>query len=530
MNIETTYTVDNEASHVISRAVAGAAPQHRDLFGFLKELGQAVPFDTGWMPPGVRNIRQFGVHRMVTITLPPGIHLVRWGRSEHDHTDDRYRLAMPWRVVIAQYHDNNLLGARMFYSPEPINTPDQQLYHANLPNINCQGYNRNGVGWVCFYPEDTNNLTLGQNIARTIDRCGGEEGYNRNMDQIDGPSLYRSKNKPEYTHDKHAWEAKTEAEGLDWVLDNNLWIPVRVHDVDLQTEHYDGGIPLNLEMAMHGAAPYMYDEHPLNMVHKHERNLLEAEAVVRATFGHAFAQAGAADPKVPHVPNTIQLPIPPTSWCINCGGEFDTNTMHISPGDSSASQYLCSECYVESVTTCESCGLEQLKWSGSYGSLHGDSTTSYCSDCLDTFPKCDLCKVACRDTDELTDMLGKQICPTCADRRVETCRGCESVVFNDHHICEQMSCSKCGAGGYLLRNYRHAVAQGEQFELCKRCQSLWGVCEGCQQLLDRKTLKAKPTEIDGKLKWSLRCPSCVPTVEKTAQPQPTKAAVTKEMT
>jgi len=206
---------------------------------FFSQMANYVPFDTGLLPPGLRSYTQTGDESQIVIVCPPGINYINWGAKENDPNCKTYLLAQPWRVLIVDMVHGDLLGARMFYSPSPVTSIDQPLYHQNVPNLNCQGYGGTAVGWVCLYhTESWKNYTLGQKVERVIERCSGVEAYNNaNMSRTDGPRFYKKMKKPSYVYRPDHWENKTEKEGVIWTFDEELWIPVMVRGINNQSEH-----------------------------------------------------------------------------------------------------------------------------------------------------------------------------------------------------------------------------------------------------------------------------------------------------
>lgn len=245
----------------------------KDIVSFYHELSKHAVIDTGILPvlgSGVLAIRSAGNHTQITFQHAPQINYINWGSHEGDKNAQTYLVAQPYRIWIGDTINGNLYGARMFYSPYPITNANQPLYHLNLPNTNCKGYRGNGVGWQCLYHrEDWSDLPLNEKIIRFAERCSGVETFNdQNMSETDGPRFYQQKDKPDYTWDPSCWEKKTTEEGLDWVLDENVWIPILVRDLDDQDRHYDKGMPLTLGMALVGDyAAYYHDEYrpkPIN--------------------------------------------------------------------------------------------------------------------------------------------------------------------------------------------------------------------------------------------------------------------------
>lgn len=228
----------------------------KDITSFYQTFSQYASIDTGLLPldgTGVLAIRSAGPHTQIVTQHAPGMYHINWGAHEGDRNARTYYVAQPYRIVIGDFENGNLLGARMFYSPVPITSPSNQLYHVNLPNINCKGYRGNGVGWICLYHnDDWSSLPFNEKVSRFIERCSGVETYNdANMSETDGPRFYASKSKPTYLTDPQEWQSKSE-EGYFWTLDPDLWIPVLVKDMDHQGQHDNNGQPLTLAMAMLG--------------------------------------------------------------------------------------------------------------------------------------------------------------------------------------------------------------------------------------------------------------------------------------
>jgi hypothetical protein len=237
----------------------------KDIVSFYNNFSQFASFDTGLLPlngTGVLAIRSAGPHTQVVTQHAPGMYHLNWGSHEGDKNAKTYYVAQPYRIVIGDFENGNLLGAKMFYSPYPITSPNNVLYHVNLPNINCKGYRGNAVGWICLYhKDDWSSIPFNEKVSRFIERCSGVETYNdANMSETDGPRFYASKGKPEYITDPQLWQQKSDEEGFNWTLDENLWIPVKVKNMDDQAQHDDDGQELTLAMAMLGNYQAYYSD------------------------------------------------------------------------------------------------------------------------------------------------------------------------------------------------------------------------------------------------------------------------------
>ena len=270
----------------------------KDIVSFYRNFSQYASFDTGLMPldgTGVLAIRTAGPDTQVVTQHKPGMYHLNWGSHEGDSNAHAYYVAQPYRIVIGDFKDGNLLGAKMFYSPVPITSPENQLYHVNLPNINCKGYRGNAVGWICLYlKDDWSSLPFNEKITRFIERCSGVETYNdANMSETDGARFYQKAGKPEYFWNPSAWQNKSADDGYNWTLDSELLIPVKVKDMDDQGQHDDNGVPLTLAMAMLGnyQAYYSDSEHTkmYNKISRSDMELKNSEIArfVKASFASA---------------------------------------------------------------------------------------------------------------------------------------------------------------------------------------------------------------------------------------------------
>lgn len=285
------YHIDEDKiTREIDLGTAGKKEQDIKLPKFLERVRDKIPYDTGWMPAGLRQYTQVNDEAQMVIVLPPGINRINWGERERDENCKTYLLAQPWRILVVNLLKGDLLGARMFYSPDPISSIEQPLYHQNLPNINCLGYNGTGVGWVCLYhTEKWNHLDLANKVLKAIERCSGVEAFNnRNMSSTHGPKIYQDAGRPNYTYVPKEWEKITEKYGVMWTLDPDLWIPVKVKGRNDQDSHYKNGIPLTLEMVMNGKARFYYhEENPKQYVLQRDiktAQKIDVKPIIKASF------------------------------------------------------------------------------------------------------------------------------------------------------------------------------------------------------------------------------------------------------
>ena len=506
------YLIDG---HLIQRDV-GRYSDYRRLSDVVRDTATRVPLDLGWLPPGVRSYRQFGDSAIVCVECPPAIHLTIWTDVERSAVRPEFLLAMPYRVIIGLFQNNALHGARMFYSPEPINTPGQQLYHCNLPNINCLGYGGNGVGWVCLYQTDQINGSIGDRVRTLIERCTYESYNDANMRNIDGPGIYRLLQRPEFTYKPQLWEQRTENEGVGWTLDPDLWIPVTVRGRDNQSAHYEGGVPLTVEMAMYGAVAYYYHEMTQHELYRFEQDMLGDDDIISAVFNAAYNIAPPVnDDDKPRYSIDIDEPHLEIIDCNSCGGSDREDKGYVVNGD-----FMCGDCMHE-FTYCVKCE----RFSTNMTSVIG--VGSVCGYCQDQYSACDRCGQLCGVDLATHSLYGDDaVCPRCLSF-VITCPGCDiEVLRNDHH-CPNLNCHICGVNNWVDQFQKVDTSEGT-FWLCRNCKRTYTACEECARLSLRKKMFNKRDESLPLLQFKLVCPDCYHNGEKAEPTKTLQPAVSKE--
>jgi hypothetical protein len=446
----------------------------KELNAVFKSISDIAFFDTGILPldgSGTLMIRQALGHCQVVFQHTPGVYRVIWGGSEGDTEAVHYDLAMPYRIVIGDFVDNEFFGARHFYSPTPITSLDQVLFHVNLPNLNCKGYgNGNGVGWICLYHNkpSISHLNLGQKIANLVERAGGTEAYNdANMKETDGPRFYAEKyeNNIEYNYlwDPEAWEGKSSQEGADWTLDGSLWIPVIVKDIDDQTKHYDGedGSYYTLRMAVDGKyRAYYGDQNTPKNYQKFIREDLEppSNKDVLTKIQSAFRSAESktiktAEEHKPLIPFSDHI-----TSCKLCGEIYgSSNVISFENG------YACTWCAEEKLAICVSCDTHKH-----YADMAFYNENFHCSSCVTLF-QCQKCYSFHEDEESL---ISNDMCVACT--KVEHCSNCsyptavEDLALIEHldPFTQEMSLAK----------------------LCSDCVTEYSICQ-CKSLVYKENIQ-----------------------------------------
>jgi hypothetical protein len=210
-------------------------------------------FDTGFMSQlntGLLRYRQIGQFSQVTYQVEPQETLISWGESEGS-SKNLFNLAIPYKIWVADFSKDLLVGLRHFFSPIPAVEIDTTLYHTAFPNTNCKGYQGTSVGWVCLYRTGKDPLvTVSDKIQYAYERESGlSEPYNdNNMSQTDGPRFYKE-NSINLFKNGEVWQKRTQEEGLDWVCDASNLIEIRTSQKHHE-KHDSGGSTYTLQAAM----------------------------------------------------------------------------------------------------------------------------------------------------------------------------------------------------------------------------------------------------------------------------------------
>jgi hypothetical protein len=420
----------------------------KELNSFFETLSSSSFFDTGILPldgSGTLLIRQAMGHTQVAFQHAPGVYRVIWGDHEGSSDATHYDLAMPYRIVIGDFVDNEFYGARHFYSVTPITNENQILYHVNLPNLNCQGYgNGNGVGWICLYHNQpsVSHLSFGKRVSHLIERAGGTEAYNdANMNTTDGPRFYHQEyskhysdmseqerqdnlDELDYLWDPDSWEYKSKNNNYEWTLDPDLWIPVKVKDIDNQDKHchLDDANFYTFGMAVDGKyRAYYNDPHVPKNYQKFIRddlNLPHSDDVF-TVFKNAFHNA--EEHEKSEIKKTYNPLIPETNKlsCSSCNDLIDLDGLNLIQGES-----VCQPCCEKYYELCASCDTINH-----YANLSFYKNNFHCSSCL-TLHICPHCESVHDDGENIIE---KQWCTYCVES--STCSSC-SLVKHTNNIHE----------------------------------------------------------------------------------------------
>lgn len=234
----------------------------QSLGDYAEKISASAKFSTGLLPlkgSGILSIQKGFGYEQVVIQKEPGVEKVRWGTSEGQSNKPIFDLAMPWRIIIVDFLNGNLLGARHYWSLEPIYSWEQQLYCVGLPNTNTTGYRGNTVGWICLYQTDNiSKLPFNERVEYALTRVHGvSEPYNdSNMSSTDGPRFYGRQVPGHIFSDARKWATKTAKDGYEWVLDKGLLIGMTTH-APSPTNHNEtwvsiesGGVPYTVGRAV----------------------------------------------------------------------------------------------------------------------------------------------------------------------------------------------------------------------------------------------------------------------------------------
>lgn len=239
------------------------------LSSFIEKASDNTIFNSGLLPvskSGILSIQKGFGYEQIILQKEPAIETVRWGKSESQKNKPIYRLAMPWQIVILDYHNSTFVGARLFYSPEAIHSWSQPLYVAGVPNLNCKRYNGTSVGWLCLYhTDDTTTFDLAKRIDYGMMRVSGlSEPYNDyNMSETDGPRFYAEHIPDHIFSSPTKWQTKSLKDGFEWVLNPSKLIALKT-DHPGPNNHNEAylatGIPYTLDRAANEAYSAYYHD------------------------------------------------------------------------------------------------------------------------------------------------------------------------------------------------------------------------------------------------------------------------------
>ena len=470
----------------------------RNLESFLIEVGKRAPLQTGLLPPGILSVRQAGDHLQIVAQTPPGVNYINWGQTEYG-SYETYTLAQPWRIVIGDFVNGNLLGCRMFYSPVEVTTLEMPLYHQNVPNINCKGYRGNGVGWVCLYHRESwDGMDIAEKSKRMIERCSGVESYNNaNMSSTDGTRFYQAAKKPNHTWDPHVWEKKSQDEGFQWTLEEGLWLPVLVAGPDAQDKHYANGMPLTLGMAMFGnAAAYYGDKYQPKLTNAMARDDFAVipeqlyTKILTEAYNHASVEAvqkpAKKAVKLPkqklgvEVTPVVQAPqpvaLPTTKTCAGCLATFplETEFQSLKVHGSFAPHKVCETCAATKYFNCGMC-------EETYQTIQKHAEHDMCKDCVDTWV-CGNCGNSLKQYAEITGgctgCINFNNCMSCnkpladQDLHVVDAGAMGELILCDEDFESIRQCSNCK----VIRNEWDIIETNELEHLCENCAA---ACKSC---------------------------------------------------
>jgi hypothetical protein len=290
------YIIDTTEKNIIGPLSDLSKPAASFSFPIstLSERGmQLAEFETGLLAnsdSGLISYRTSHGYEQLIIQLAPGINSVKWGQCENDPNAKIFSLAMPYKIIIADFENNGFLGMRHFFTMTPAFGWDTQLYATGFSNTNNVGYHVTSIGWVCIY---LHGKPVFKNLSEKIDyvvnrESGLAEPYNyRNMSHTDGPFFYKqlmpSKN---HFHNADNWHKKTQKEGLSWVLDKDNYIPYTTIISDQfyaqkyvsKTENPKAVDYTLYHAAYENYAPY-YDHNNIKPFNRKDKNDLTSETI-----------------------------------------------------------------------------------------------------------------------------------------------------------------------------------------------------------------------------------------------------------
>lgn len=269
------YIIDTATSTIIGPLESlnkSATTKSQTFSELLANAGTYGKFETGLLPvmhSGLLSYRTSHGYEQLIIQLGPEISTVKWGYRENDKDARLYSIAMPYRIVIADFENNNFIGARHFFALAPALDWNTQLYATGFCNTNNLGYNETSIGWICLYHNKAGNniVDLSHKIDYVVNRESGlGEPYNYvNMSRTDAPIFFKSRMpNRDHFHSAENWQKHTKKhKDYQWVLDpeNNVPLYTNVSDNFYAQKYTDpkhkDSVAYTLYLASHNNyAPY----------------------------------------------------------------------------------------------------------------------------------------------------------------------------------------------------------------------------------------------------------------------------------
>jgi hypothetical protein len=190
------------------------------LESLLRYVARVMPPALPVLPPGSRWLRRRKDLLLLAVEHPPQCRslLVSAGKKGGQEDYHTFRVALPYIVYLLTFYRDTFEEMKMFYRVSPLVSPEDRLYHTNLPNVRGEP-GHYGSQRVClrYRPEMLEGVPLVKAVPALIDFFWST-GFNQD---ITGSAFERGQGRDRRLGSFVAWEVASQEEPLfplevDW--------------------------------------------------------------------------------------------------------------------------------------------------------------------------------------------------------------------------------------------------------------------------------------------------------------------------
>ena len=182
------------------------------LNAVLRYVCRVMPPPLPVLPPGARWLCRRKDLLFLVVEHPPQCRTLRVSAGKKGEDDyQAYRLAFPYIVYALTFYRDDFEEMKMFFRSRPLASPEDSLYHPNLPNVRGEP-GHYGSQRVClrYRPEMLEGVPLAESVPALIDFFWST-GFNQD---IAGSAFERAQKLDPRFAGFSAWEAATREDPL----------------------------------------------------------------------------------------------------------------------------------------------------------------------------------------------------------------------------------------------------------------------------------------------------------------------------
>ncbi len=186
----------------------------------LRYVARSMPPPLPILPPGTRWLCRRKDLLNLVVEHPPQCRTLRVSRGKKGAGEDyqSYRLAFPYIIYVLTFYREGFEEMKIFFRNQTLNSPQDTLYHTNLPNVRGEP-GHHGSQRVClrYRPEMLEGVPLTEAVPGLIDFFWST-GFNQD---IANSAFERAQSRDPRFADLAAWEAASRENPLfplevDW--------------------------------------------------------------------------------------------------------------------------------------------------------------------------------------------------------------------------------------------------------------------------------------------------------------------------